>query len=747
MAVTSSRNYTRYKERNGVRVGAIGVSGFTPASLYADGEGFGYWDTTNSIIYQDSGNTTVADTASDPVEGSATDLSGNGNDFDCNGSILGVDNLDKFYVDTVGNLGFVNYASAAMPSTFTHVVAMDIGSDLFGMMLSDTVQAEGFGIFQANSSTTLELGYTGTITRRTINGIDISGTITRQNLLDYLTDTGKMVFTQTVTNITSFAGTSFGVGKSYTATLDSNPKIYGMLGIDRALLDEEHLNVVAYYGNIMGLTLTGSLENVHRVVGWKQSNTEGRASSGGTIATTTNGFEINEDGQTIVADPLVDPVGGAVISSMWPALCNAWATNFNERVAAIDAATGSSEILPYSTAGWGTTGGNRTGMDTALAAADTLMSNNKQYNVTNTTFFTLDASASEIVNDNGTTITPAAMETALNDFANDIATDYASTFNTVAIVVSGQRFDDTSIGEVGADSTTSNGYRLAEVNSGSNANITITYKGAGSFPGRGMMLDVVHHNIAGSQEAANCGVTVLAGNDSDPTMDSNPYLRKTEFIDATDANKTTISESLSTGADTSFIAVLVVGATHSGGADTAISGTFGGISMQVGGFSRAAGTGRINATVLYMHEGLYGDSLENVTDDLVITSTQSQNIMHAVVLESDRVYYVDSIDGVNNVTASTTGDHESTPLIDSWVVNLTGATLASATPSSLTYTNLTELVDNSLTRTKTVHIGVGHTYLGAETTGAFGVDYADSMQELVSVSVAFRPKYVCEADI
>jgi hypothetical protein len=240
-------------------------------------------------------------------------------------------------------------------------------------------------------------------------------------------------------------------------------------------------------GGKCGLTLTGTPPTMDIVVLAGQSNAEGRGDDGTQASPTSNAAHVvynitTEDIDTPVADPIST---GVVGQCMGPALANEWYTRSGNLVMLVEAALGSSTLVPYATSDWGSAGANAyadfvTWTDEAVAKLD-LYPNGTLGGI----YVIWSQGESEVVNHNGTTITPTIHETDLEQLATDAYTEfngsYGSDYKGMYAVLMAPRYDDSTHRSMEIQSLVglTNQYNDAIYNAcQDNANITMAHEGS-----------------------------------------------------------------------------------------------------------------------------------------------------------------------------------------------------------------------------------------------------------------------------
>lgn len=147
-----------------------------------------------------------------------------------------------------------------------------------------------------------------------------------------------------------------------------------------------------------------------------------------------------------------------------------------------------------------------------------------------------------------------------------------------------------------------------------------------------------------------------------------------------------------------------------------------------------------------MNEDDYGGSLAGVTGDFVVNSElfngtpYAVDVMNLAAIEADKFYAIDSWEGTQTTTNTDTAATTIKPLLQSHLVNVTTANINSVTPTSASYTGLTELMDGSFTRAKTVQTAIAHGACAEFEEVASSLRFGATAQEIASVTVALREK-------
>ena len=227
-----------------------------------------------------------------------------------------------------------------------------------------------------------------------------------------------------------------------------------------------------------------SVTPVDLIIVGGQSNAEGRGSSGSSPSVsvglyTTGGGVSN----------LADPVGDADTGSAWPSFANQWYTETGRPCVIAELADGGSGIIPDSSGdNWSPSGDLRGEL---VAAASTALATLPKYNYSvNSINIVWSQGEYEANNINGSTITAALYETALESLADYFKANIPS-LNKIYVIRTGALNN-------GSDAANYTSIRDAQDNACSNNdNLVMAYTNTVNFPALGYMTDNVHYDQTG----------------------------------------------------------------------------------------------------------------------------------------------------------------------------------------------------------------------------------------------------------
>lgn len=483
-----------------------------------------------------------------------------------------------------------------------------------------------------------------------------------------------------------------------------------------------------------------------------QSNAEGRGSSVSSPSVAENvGIEMNTSG-TIVANPIVDPVGGANTGSAWPAWCNEWNTQTGIRAAIVELGTSGSSLIEAAETGagsdWSPTGALRAAAVTAGNACITTLQADADYPLRNVYVIWVQGEA-DAGAENGTTVTSTEYESDLETLAAYFAANL-TVFTKMGVVMLG------TTGTGGGLVKTLDGeiqdyhdFRLAQKNAcDDSSNLTMLFEGRAGYMGAGNVPDGTHDDQTLLNLWGLIAAGKLAGKISAPTL-SSPLIANDDYTDANTANKATRTQSHTTDASTKCLILAIVCSRFNSATGFTLNGVsdavqFNSVDMVHAGFASSISTGNIQAHLWYLNESDYGGDLGNVTGNLFVDPSSTQNVIHLATFESDVELMPADVDGNFSVSADTNITHTQKSILASLAIVVAGSNYNSTSATTTTPTGYTGTVDGVLANHaagKTVHFLAGYNDLTAEDTASPDITFGATQQEIVACSVCFRAKY------
>lgn len=474
-----------------------------------------------------------------------------------------------------------------------------------------------------------------------------------------------------------------------------------------------------------------------------QSNAEGRGDSALSPAA-PNGLYIS--GSTITS-PLADPVGGASTGSMWPAFSNEWFVQTGRLSAFVEAAKGSTSLLAPADGGNGNWSPDGTLRASAVAAAASAIQaiNDSPFYELGAVYFIWAQGESEAQAVNGTTITGALYQQALEDLADYFASEVPE-MTMMGVVRLGMVTPRT--GEAGWAEI-----RQAQEDACAASDLLrILYRGTASFttPGMDLMLDAadVHYGQAGYNLAGKCASRELSKESETPALNAPARLAHQAYTDTSWATKTSQTRSHTTHASTKALVVAIPAVR--GGNSTASIGTctFNGVAMKLvntQGQQGAASPVGLNGLTgcFYLNEADYGASLGGVTANIVHTPAANQSILPLVAFDLDTEVRPDnSAAGTSTIAAGSTTAITMTVDEAAFVVSLAAVGASGGTVPTGVLSGMTEVLDAGGTISGADRSGagcVGYASVGASVGNDFGGSYSANVTGAQLV-VAFRAK-------
>lgn len=730
---------------------------FDPLTLFADGEDGFLCMTGRSQLFQDSAATTPVTADDDPI-GYWEDITGNGN------HILQATSGDrptrqtlvngKNYVKVgIGTNSLDLPLSGGLYTEFTYLIAARKAIATTGALLSGNDQADYIGFFEANDTAdAAALGFTNTVDSSQLGSVSINGS-TRRQLLTKLTNSGFVVF---ATRISAHAapGTNWTIGDGNN--VDNDLDVTAIMMIDRLLTDDELAAAMLSLGQTFDPNYTVAPRNTTLVLGGTQSNGfgEGRAFDERIpVFSSDYGFELNNASPTsLVSYPLRDPVGDAVGSGAVPAWTEELFLQSGEYTAIIDAGVGGASHLPLDTSDWGdgsTSGG--TARNNAISygnAGINYLAENVNFNLTDVILH-MRGMETEILNYNGTTIVPEDVDTFLIDLATDLNASLTQ-FDGLKISFLSPRYEDSAEEAMLLTEKLQNTNKTnTEIKAAAAASalIDVICSTPSSFMARNYEFDGVHDDTRGQQEFGKVSARGYTGSNQFPPLPAGPLLSTVSHIDESACNKSGKTYPITTADNTSCLMIGVVASAHSTTSNNIFLDAYlDNKKMNRAGIAFTEGAGQVAAALFYINEDEYGGSLANITGNVRVNSRllngteKTVNVMHVIQYNAKDIYHVDRIEGNNAATGTAVASHDIVPAFDSWLINVTGANRSNGSSSQFTFTNLTELVDEEFTNTKTVHIASAHAEVSADASRTITATADDSMQDIASLTASMRAK-------
>jgi len=731
---------------------------WTPSDLVDGDTAAFHYSPVDSVIY--SSGTTVAN-VNDAINGTVSDLTGNGNDATGGGVTLRLDADGQLCFRVDDDTTSMDLAiPTTLPALFTLVYTMNNDrNDTLGYTIGSSGENEGFALVQG-ADTAAPIGIGGTVNRTSFNNKTYASA-TKRMFLDVPLTTGTVTVAQEIENATGSAATAYGIGHG---SFKLHADFYEMFYIERALTNAEMAQLVNYMAGKHGETHKGTPYDTDIMHFKGQSNMVGTANDA-TIASpamTDGNLSINYATNTnSLVFPLADPINNNTLGqSMVPAFANEWFAQTGNVICSVMSASGGSSLLPYASSNWGTVGAVLAASKVNIDEAVDELANHANYEVASIYDVWLQGET-EVLNDNGTTITAANYQIALDDLADDAKTWYdanhAGLFQGTHAIVLSPRYEDSSeFAMQFVDMVLHNNeYNLAIVDAAAGtANLDIAYKGSGAYQGMGeadgWAYDNVHFGTRAVQEAGKVAAMTINNASATPVTPTSPYLGSTLFMDDSQSTKNTRTESATTEAGTTCLMVAVSGhqfATGSGQIHHTV--TFDGVDMARGGSIESENVGEVGAGHFYLNDDLYGGSLAGVTGDVIVNtvnvagSAKTVNVINFAVISAKDCYRAERVQGNIDLASTTTASHTIEPLLGSMLINVTAANLDSATPTTAATANLTEIIDSAYTITgqsKTAQFTVSHGIVDAGNSVTPSVVFGATMDEIAPITVAMRGK-------
>lgn len=461
------------------------------------------------------------------------------------------------------------------------------------------------------------------------------------------------------------------------------------------------------------------------------------------------GLWINGSNQPV---QLVDPLGNVNTGSSWPAFSNEWAALKKRRSAFVYTAAVGSSLVAAGT-GWNPTGNLRAQAVTAANQAISVLNGHATYSLGDVYVLWLQGEQ-EAQTLNGTTITGATYEQALEDLATYFKAQIPSMVSMGVIHISGPA----GSGGAGATQQTANHLGYQEIRAAQtraiadSAELISAYDGSYHFVGRGLSKDGTHYSQEGYNINGKMAAKGMHGSlGSLPTV-SNPFISASNYPRASYGFDSSRTVSHTTPAGTNF---LIVALSH-GWVDSALqaapSVTFGGVAMRravyTGTVSMAAPTGTAYASIFYIDEEIYGGSLDGVTANIVVTTSNNQMTISFCAINARDVVLGDTesgafptaaTPGAPDVSASVTTFSPSTLL----VAVASGANKGGTSVLTASMSGVTELMDAGFTNgTNATCMCVGYSQQTSRLIGqSVGVTWSGNVTHRALAVAAFRPKY------
>lgn len=455
-------------------------------------------------------------------------------------------------------------------------------------------------------------------------------------------------------------------------------------------------------------------------------------------------------GSTISA--LADPVGNANTGSAWPAFSNAWAAATGRKSAFVTQAVVGSSLVAAGT-GWNPTGSLRAW---AVSAANTAIAAIAASSFTpGNVYFIWLQGEQEALTYNGTTITEATHEQALEDLAAYFKAQVPSMVTMGVVNIAGPG-SGANVTTHAAPHTNYQRIRKAIVRAcNDSANLTMLYDGTYHFVGRGYLSDGTHYkqaayNLTGTlaaQELAAPGTIV-------PPAISSPMIAATAYADPSINFGASRSASHVTASGTTFVIVALGCQFPDNAAASSPVVTFGGVTMRKAAFVESnGGTPAASAVsaIFYIDEATYGSSLAGVTATVNVSTPNYARLHDWVVFDCKDIGCADTEGGAYpSIPAGTdTAVTTVTTHYPAFLVTVGSSTAASASALTATLTNATEVMDHGLstgTRSGQTVVGYSDQSAGAVTDYATTIQWSASCDHVTAITVAFRAKMPGEFD-
>lgn len=474
-----------------------------------------------------------------------------------------------------------------------------------------------------------------------------------------------------------------------------------------------------------------------------QSNAQGLGNSAQSPASPNN---LYITGTTI--STLADPVGNANTGSAWPAFANEWNVQTGNRAAIVARGVNGSFLL-NSGANWSPSGTLRAAAVTACNDAITAI-NASSYTLGNVYFVWLQGE-SEATTLNGTTITAALYEQALEDLADYFKAQVPSMQGLYVINISGRGGSSSLVTKVDAVHLGFEEIRAAQVRAvADNANLFTAYDGTYHFLARGLLPDGLHYSQTGYNLTGLMAARGVA-NGQEVLLDEDCFISSANYADPSTTFGTSRTASHTTASGTTFL-ILAVGIQFQDNNTTAgpqnAQTTFGGVNMRLAGFSEVNGgspAGNSCAAIYYIDEAMYGGSLSGVTADVVVRTSNNQRIHSWTAINAKNVQVAQSEGGAfpaahgggSGVSYTITTYHPGL------IVTAASACADSASALTATVTGATELQDSGLsTGTRAGQTVTAYSEESAAVAGkTIDVTWSAACTQMAAVSVAFRKKF------
>lgn len=745
---------------------SIAAASFSPADLVGESTLTSYISATDSTIYS-SGSTEAS--VGDAINGTVTDTTGSGNDATGAGVTLREDanGYRCFRVDddTVSmDLGI----PLTLPSDFTIVYSFNRGTanDNLGYTIGSSGQNKGLALLQNSATSPAHIGITATQDELSFNN-KVYGSPTKKTFHDVIDATGTCIALQEFSGVTGVASTAWGIGHG---SFKLKGDYYDIFFIDRHLTPTEKANLITYMASKYGEDHKGTpyatdiahLKGQSPIVG---AANDGTISSPAMLAGNKSiNYKIDINS---LSYPLADPINNNTLGqSIVPAFANRWFQRTGRPICSVMSASGGSTLLPYTTSDWGTTGAllaaSKTNIDEAVAALEL----HANYTV-NAIYDVYSSGNTEVLNWNGTTIEDTNFRTAMESLADDAKTWYDANhpglFQGTYTMMLTPRYNDASARGMQFIDLTSNTNKLntAIVNAASDtANLTVAWKGGASHFAlsyqTGWNYDGVHRGTRGVQETGALTADGIVNSLADPTAPTSTLLGSDLFMDDSQSSKNTRTESVTTASGTGCLMIPVSGHLFSNGSGQIdFDVYFDGVKMSRGASIEVedGSAGETGSALFYLNEDMFGGSLSAVTGDVVVNSVnisdaaKTLNVLNFAALYHADAYRPERVEGNIDLKNNTTATHDIEPLLDSFLVNVTAGNLDSATSTTATVTNLTELYDSSYTITslnKTAQFVVAYGSTTGGTEVSPSVVFGASQKEIAPFTVAMRKQITGE---
>jgi hypothetical protein len=753
------------RERTRNRVVSSGKKPFTPLDLVGGSSIARHYSARDSVIYSDSGDTTLA-AVDDAINGTVTDLTGNGNDATGNGLTLREDANGHRCFRIDDDVVSMDFNFTDLPPTFTAVYVLNRRTDNFGYTIGSAGESKGLALVQ-NADAEPAIGIGASASEVSFNN-KVYASAKRQTFLDVLTTTGTCVVLQEFSGATGVAATTWGIGHG---TYKLQGDYYDIFLIDRALTAEEKVKIVQYMGLTYGRALTGRPLKTIVTGFWGQSNTESRATDGHvspvTLPSTSRSFNYNRATEEFDPIPLTDPVsGGQLGQSMVPAFVVELERLKDQPICCVMGAVGGTYLLPEASSDWGkngsTDGGSRANLKTWVDEAIALMANHADYEF-DALYVGGNQSEAEAAADNGSTIDSSLYSAARQNLAEDLNTYftglYGAKYKGMFDLLSPLRYEDSThrAGQWSDMVMHAIEYNDATVDAGKNSPyMEVVYKRAPAFQSIGYASDNVHNDTRAQQLSGKMLARGMAGEITEPATPSSPFISSEIFMDETQSTKSSDTATITTAEGTECLFIVVTGHLFSNGSGQIHPDvTFDGVQMYCCGMAEVENTtagqlAEVAAAIYFLHEDQYGASLSGVTGEIafgtetiVDDNAKTVDVINAAAVYTQNVWWPDRYIG-SEVTATDTASHDVTPLLGSFLLNVTAANYDSATAATATVTGLTEIHNESFTiaaSAQTAQITISWGVVDAETTQNVSTAFSGTMDAIVSITTAMPGKY------